>query len=240
MPLAPVQKPFDASAYLTPESDAVALLVLGHQTQMHNLITLTNYKTRIALHALGHASAGAAGPADEAAAHPVSDASLPEDTRHQFERPAEQLLRYLLFANETELPSLDAQEIVASSAFAREFAARGPRDSRGRSLRDFDLSTRIFRYPCSYLIYSEAFDALPEPAKTYVYHRLLQILSGQDDDADFASLSAQDRQAILEILLETKPGLPPEWQDYAHSHQLRLTSALEQRGQPSPQRGMRK
>ncbi len=127
-----------------------------------------------------------------------------------------------------------------SSAFAREFAARGPRDSKGRSLRDFDLSKRIFRYPCSYLIYNEAFDALPEPSKTYVYHRLLQILSGEDDDLDFESLSAEDRTAILEILLETKPGLPQEWQDYAHSHQLRLTNALDRRGQQSPQRGTRK
>jgi hypothetical protein len=219
VPLSPIQKPYDASAYLTPGSDAVALLVLGHQTQMHNLITLTNYKTRIALHALAQQNAGSAGSAGEAAAPPVDVTSLPEATRRQFERPAEQLLRYLLFANETELPNPDGKEVIASSAFAREFAARGPRDSKGRSLRDFDLSKRIFRYPCSYLIYNEAFDALPEASKTYVYHRLLQILSGQDDDPDFESLSAQDRQAILEILLETKPGLPQEWHDYAKSLQ---------------------
>jgi len=110
-------------------------------------------------------------------------------------------------------------EYRLQQAFAREFAARGPRDSKGRSLRDFDLGKRIFRYPCSYLIYNEAFDSLPEASKTYVYHRLLQILSGEDDDPDFESLSAQDRQAILEILLETKPGLPQEWHDYAKSIQ---------------------
>ncbi len=217
--LATLEKTFDASAYLAPGSDAVALLVLSHQTQMHNLITLTNYKTRIALHALASQSA-AAGSVEGPVAQAVADAPLPEATRKQFERPAEQLLRYLLFANETELPSLDAKEVVASSAFACEFAARGPRDSKGRSLRDFDLHTRIFRYPCSYLIYSDAFDALPEPSKTYVYHRLLQILSGQDKDPDFDSLSGEDRQAILEILLQTKQGLPPEWNDYAQSHQL--------------------
>ncbi len=234
------ERAFDPSAYLTPESDEVALLVLAHQTQMHNLITLTNYKTRIALHALASQSADAAGSAEGVTPPPASDAPLPEGTRRQFERPAEQLLRYLLFANETQLPNLDARQVIASSAFAREFAARGPRDSQGRSLRDFDLSTRIFRYPCSYLIYSDAFDALPEPSKTYLYHRLLQILSGQDDDPDFESLSAQDRQAILEILLETKVGLPQEWQDYAHSHRLRVTSALDQRGQQSLQRGTRK
>jgi hypothetical protein len=59
-----------------------------------------------------------------------------------------------------------------TSGFAEAFAARGPRDPKGRSLRDFDLRTRLFKYPCSCLIYSESFEALPEPAKTYVYHRL--------------------------------------------------------------------
>jgi hypothetical protein len=229
-PFEVLAKSFDPSAYLTSTSDDVALLVLAHQTQMHNLITLTNYKTRIALHAL----------TAQGVAQPGATEELPETTRRQFEKPAEQLLRYLLFSNETELPGLDAKSVIANSAFAREFAARGLRDSKGRSLRDFDLSTRIFRYRCSYLIYSEAFDALPGPAKTYVYQRLLAILSGQDTDPDFAALSAAERQAIFEILLETKPGLPQEWQDYAHSRRLQVTSALEHPEQQSSQRGTRR
>ncbi len=49
-----------------------------------------------------------------------------------------------------------------------------PAIPRGRSLRDFDLHTRIFKYPCSYLIYSEAFDAIPEPAKEYIYGRVIR------------------------------------------------------------------
>ena len=69
-------------------------------------------------------------------------------------------------------------------------------------MRDFDLHKRIFRYPCSYLIYSEAFDALPEPARGYVYHRLLQVLSGEDQSEDFTRLSASDRRAVLEILVD--------------------------------------
>jgi len=233
--LAPLGKSFDSSAYLVPGSDEVALLVLAHQTQMHNLITLTNYKTRIALHALANQPSAAASA--DGAVPPATHEPLPENTRRQFERPAEQLLRYLLFANETPLPNLDAKELVGSSAFAREFAARGPRDTRGRSLRDFDLNRRIFRYRCSYLIYSDAFDALPEPSKGYVYQRLLQILSGEDQDADFESLSTQDRQDILAILLETKPGLPQEWRDYARSHHLRVASAADQSEQKSSQKG---
>ncbi len=207
---------FDPARYLAPYSDDVALLVLGHQTQMHNLITLTNYRTRIALHDAGLAAGE----------------ELPADLRERLEKPAEQLLRYLLFASETRLPDLDPATVIGASAFAREFAARGPFDSRGRSLRQFDLSTRIFRYPCSYLIYSDAFDALPEPSRGYVYRRLLEVLSGKDQSPDFAALSAQDRRAILEILLQTKPGLPQEWHDYARANQIRVAA----RTRPSNQR----
>jgi hypothetical protein len=210
---------YNPADYLVPDSDAVALLVLSHQTQMHNLITLTNYKTRIALYALQTQQAQSA---DGHASTTTDTASLPEATRRQFERPAEQLLRYLLFANEAPLTDLHAQADLQASPFAVEFAARGLRDSKGRSLRDFDLGTRIFRYPCSYLIYSDAFDAIPQPAKDYVYHRLLQILSGQDQSEDFARISAADRHAVLEILLETKPDLPEEWQAYARSNHLNI------------------
>jgi hypothetical protein len=219
--LDPVPQPFDPSKYLKSGSDQVALLVLAHQTQMHNLITLTNYQTRLALYALAQ-NAGA-GQGSVNATAPALDA-LPENTRNQIERPVEQLLRYLLFTGETPLGGLNARQVIASSPFAQEFAARGVRDSKGRSLRDFDLHDRIFQYPCSYLIYSSAFDALPDPAKGYVYHRLLQILSGEDQSKDFAELSAKSRQAILSILIETKPGLPAEWQDYARSNHLRLAS----------------
>jgi hypothetical protein len=180
----------DTSDYLTGYRDIVAHLVLAHQTQMHNLITQTNYQTRLALYA----------GKDADAAH------------RQFERPAEQLVRYLLFANEAPLE----EPVAGTSGFAQEFAARGPRDARGRSLRDFDLERRIFRYPCSYLIYSEAFDAIPQPAKDYVYRRIFDVLSGREQGPEFASLSAEDRQAILEILVATKPGLPEEWKEFVN------------------------
>jgi len=218
--LTPVAQPFDASAYLTPNSDQVALLVLAHQTQMHNLITLTNYQTRLALYDLAKTAGDGAG---QGAPAPSLEA-LPEATRQKITAPAEQLLRYLLFANETPLGGLDARQVIGASAFAREFQARGVHDSKKRSLRDFDLHDRIFRYPCSYLIYSSAFDAIPEPAKGYVYRRLLEVLSGRDQSPDFAGLSAADRQAILSILLETKAGLPAEWRDYARSNHLRLAA----------------
>ena len=179
----------DTSLYLTGTSDIVAHLVLDHQTQMHNLITQTNYQTRIALDSQ---SAGA---------------------KQQMERSAEQLVRYLLFAKEARLEG----PVKGDSGYAKAFSAHGPRDTQGRSLRDFDLHTRLFRYPCSYLIYSEAFDAIPGPAKEFIWHRLFEVLSGRDQSPEFASLTAEDRRAVLEILVATKPGLPAEWYETASS-----------------------
>lgn len=188
---------FPTRPYLSVHSDLVAQLVLAHQTQMHNLITLTNFRTRMALHAESVKSGAEAGPAGilVEAAHP------------QVERSAEELVRYLLLADEVTLDD----PVAGSSGFAEEFAARGPRDPEGRSLREFDLRRRLFKYPCSYLIYSDAFDALPAPAKDYVYRRLLEILTGRSDPPGFAHLTSSDRKAIFEILLATKPGLPDAW-----------------------------
>jgi hypothetical protein len=212
--LVPLVKPVEASGYLFAGSDVVAHLVLAHQTQMHNLITLTNYKTRLALYSQAQqAKTGASG-----------DTPLSQSGRQQFERPAEQLLRYLLFVNEAPLPGADTEHALASSVFARDFEARGVRDSKGRSLRDFDLNNRIFKFPCSYLIYSDSFDALPEPAKGYVYRRLLEVLSGRDQSTDFDGLLAQDRRAILEILLATKPSLPQEWKEYARVNHVQVAT----------------
>lgn len=213
--LTSLSKPFDASTYLSPDSDIVAHLVLAHQTQMHNLITLVNYKTRLALYAEANRNKATGQPADT----PLSD-----NARRQFERPSEQLLRYMLFINEAPLSSTGIERIEGSSSFAREFSSRGIRDAKGRSLRDFDLQRRIFRYPCSYLIYTESFDSLPEPAKGYIYHRLFEVLTGQDQSPDFAQVSQQDRRAIFEILLATKPGLPEEWREYAKSNHLQIAT----------------
>ena len=198
---------FDRSIYLTADSDIVAHLVLAHQTQMHNLITETNYKTRIALYD--------AQRQDKAEATSPSPGALSDGVRKQFEGPAEALVQYMLFANEVPL----TDRIRGTSGFTQQFPGLGPRDARGRSLRQFDLRTRIFKYPCSYLIYSESFDALPEPAKQYVYHRLFQVLTEQDTSSTFARLTHRDRRNVLEILLATKKDLPAEWHQFGrHTH----------------------
>ncbi|MDB6030246.1 MAG: hypothetical protein JWM16_584, partial [Verrucomicrobiales bacterium] len=93
----------------------------------------------------------------------------------------------------------------------KEFAAKGPKDKKGRSLRDLQLQTRLFKFPCSYLIYSEAFDALPAQLKENIYQRLWNILNGKDSDPEFQKIPAETRRAILEILVDTKKNLPAYW-----------------------------
>jgi hypothetical protein len=92
-----------------------------------------------------------------------------------------------------------------TTSFAKDFASLGPRDARGRSLRDFDLETRLFRHPLSFLVYSESFDALPEVASRAFYQRLDAILRGDEQDTAYAHLTAADRKAVREILEATKP-----------------------------------
>jgi hypothetical protein len=188
---------FSTAPYLTPHSDIVSLMVLEHQTEMHNLITRANFQTRLALHEEAEINKALGRPADHHS----------ETTVSRIRSAGEPLVRYMLFSDEAAL----TDRIECGSGFAKEFTARGPRDGKGRSLRDFDLRRRLFAYPCSYLIYSKEFDALPGPMKDYVYRRLLEVLTGRDGSPEFAHLSGADRDTILEILLATKPDVPVNW-----------------------------
>lgn len=123
-----------------------------------------------------------------------------------------ELVDYLLFIDEEALPG----PITGVSTFAKTFPERGPRDSKGRSLRELDMRTRMMRYPCSFLIYSEQFEALPPNVKRDVYARMWEILSGGEAQPRYARLSADDRRNIIEILRDTKPDLP-EYFDGAQS-----------------------
>ncbi len=98
--------------------------------------------------------------------------------------------------------------IIPCETFSQTFPRRGPRDSKGRSLRDFDLQKRLFKYPLSFLIYSRTFDALPDDARDRILRRVFAVLSGRDTSAKFAWLTAEDRRNVLEILRDTKPNLP--------------------------------
>src|SRR5262249_8615033 len=114
---------------------------------------------------------------------------------------------YLLFSEEARL----SDRVEGNSTFAADFAKKGPRDKKGRSLRDFDLEHRLFKYPCSYLIYSEAFAQLPEAIKDVAYRQVYNVLTNRHPGPGFDHLSADDRRVILEILRDTKSDLPAYW-----------------------------
>ena len=181
IPLMSLDKTFDTRGYLAPYSDIAALMVFEHQMQMTNRLTRLGWETRVAVHEK----------------RPIASSSA-------FRERVSEVVDYMLFVDEASI----ASTIQGTSGFAASFSQRGPRDSKGRSLRQLDLTTRLLRYPCSYMIYSAQFDSLPAAAKAAVYDRLWAILSGKDKDVRYQHLSANDRRAVLEILRETKPDLP--------------------------------
>jgi hypothetical protein len=169
---------FDLDGYLSPYSDIVALMVFDHQLHMMNLLARMSWEAR------------AAEAKPEAKA--LTDAV------------AREVVDYMLFVDEAPLPA----RVEGSSGFAERFSARGPKDSRDRSLYQLDLTTRLLRYPCSYMIYSDAFDGLPAAARDAVYRRMYAVLAGAEQTPRYSRLSPSDRLAIIDILRETKRDLP--------------------------------
>ncbi|MEO8100754.1 MAG: hypothetical protein ABI811_23855 [Acidobacteriota bacterium] len=176
-PLSDLRTKFPVDRYLSPYSDAAALLVFDHQMHLMNLITRMNWETR-------------AGTQEKR-----------RDLDRVIEEGARELVDYLLFVDEVPLKG----RASGTSGFAAKFAAQGPMDSKGRRLRKLNLETRVFEYPCSYMIYSEAFNALPGQAKAAIYRRMWRVLSGGEKDVRYARLAGAGRRAVIEILRETKP-----------------------------------
>ena len=170
----------ETRGYLSAASDISGLLVFDHQMHAINLLTKLNWESRVAK---ADDDVGA-----NAAVHLLVD----------------ELADYLLFAGE-EPPSAP---LTPRPGFASSLAARTPKDHLGRSFAQFDLDNRLLRYPCSFMIYSDAFNALPPGVKASVYRRMIDTLSVNDAHANRTRISAADRRAILEILRDTKPDFP--------------------------------
>jgi hypothetical protein len=113
----------------------------------------------------------------------------------------EPLLRALFFTDAAPLTG----QVVTSSGFTERFAQHGPRDAEGRSLRDLQLERRLFRYPLSYMIYTESYNALPAYALEYLDARIVDVLTGADRSGIAGNLGAEDRKAIGQILVATLP-----------------------------------
>ena len=186
----------DTAPYLTDHSDIVALMLLEHQSQMHNFIARASMEARIA----SYYDRGI----NEALDRPLDTVS--PSTQRRIAAAGEKLVRYMLFADEIPLTN----SISGHSGFVEQFQSNqlhaAQFDSQGRSLRELDLQTRLLKYPCSYLIHSDAFDALPESMAKFVRDRLKEVLTSSESTEGFEHLSNADRANIISILSETKPG----------------------------------
>ena len=183
----------DRRRYLAPHSDLVALMVLEHQVRLTNLITRVAWESKLALAYHANRAVMLNEPAGE----------WSDSIRRRIEQPAEVLLRSLLMVDESPLTA----PVRGTSGFEREYSARGPRDSRNRSLYELDLNRRLYRYRCSPLIYSEQFAGLPREVRDYVYRRLVEVLNGEDRSQDFTGITDEERTAVLTILKDTLPDL---------------------------------
>lgn len=185
----------DTSPYPRDTSDIVALMVLEHQITVENQISYIRFKAPTVLRRRGP---------EQALAAPSWDA-LPAAAQQILAPMMDELVERLVLLDAAGF----ASRISGSRAFIDGFTAHGPRDDEGRSLRDLDLSKRLFRYPLSYLIYSESFAAMPAYAKDYVYRGLAAYLEGETQLAGSSQYSLQDRRAALEILAATQPEILP-------------------------------
>ena len=167
--------------YLSPESDIVALLVFDHQVRAINLMTRLNWEGRVA--GADALSRGDIGPLREL---------------------TNELADYLLFVGEMP-PSVP---LIPLKRFAERLEAKTPKDRTGRSFGQLDVTSRLLQYPCSYMVYSAAFDALPPAVKQAIYHRMIAQLSSSGPRSALPRLGADERRAILEILRDTKPDFP--------------------------------
>lgn len=170
-------------------SDIVALMVLEHQCRVHNLINAAAMEYRRAhwlariLDPQADPDAGSAGRIAAHAANRLADA--------------------LLFKDEAPLGQ---HGVDGDPDYQKAFAAGYPKTADGRSLADFHLHSRLFRHFCSYMVYSHAFESLPDGVKRPLIARLRERLSDADDAADAAEwISPVERRKVVAILEETLP-----------------------------------
>ena len=175
--LASISSRIDAARYLEPGSDVVSLLTLEHQSGFVNLVTRINAQYR---------------GLNNLAIKPALRA-----TQDDIDFSLDELAGYMIFADEVALPS----PVTGSSDFTRDFEARGPRDGQGRSLRQFDLVTHLFRYPLSFMIYSQSFDTLNPAAKARVWRLAYDRLRSKGASG----------AAAIAIVAATKPDAPDFW-----------------------------
>lgn len=175
------------SKYLSSKSDIVALLVHEHQTHVHNLLTRVNFEERLRRWQVTRHIDGRDTIVTETEAAPTTASATEEE-----------LIRALLCIDSADF----ASPIEGDSGFAEQFERLAPVDAKGRSLRQLDLQTRLFKHRCSYLIRSHAFRALPEPARSRIAGRLRDVLSAGNPPAAYATIPHSERATLVEMLAD--------------------------------------
>ncbi len=177
------EKRVKSNAYLRKGAEVLPMLVHDHQTHMHNYFTRVSFDAQRSHAMYGHL--------------------------RYLRNQVDALLRYLLLPEEAPLTS----PVPANPEFMEAFRKGARKDSKGRSLKDLDLQTRVFTYPCSFLIYSDSFQQLPTALRDLVLFKLWEILTCQNEQLPFSNLSQEAKTAALEILRETLPDLPSYWSE---------------------------
>jgi hypothetical protein len=189
----------DTRRYLLKTSDVIPLLMHDHQVHVHNVLSTANQDARIALHRW---------PAMR------EILGLPKDAPPQgscvvvFDSQAEKVLDALLCRDEAAWP---AGGLQGDGVFAPAYAKTRKPYANGRSLRVLDLQSRLFRYRCSPLIYSQSFASLPKELRDIILLRLSSGLRAFPPSPSFGHLVEDDRVASHEILSATLPNLPAGW-----------------------------
>ena len=182
-----------------PTGDIVAVSVHEHQVYVHDVLAAANQTARLSL---------ARWPATREILQLPADAPLAGSTLVSLTSEADKVIAALLCRDE---PALPGEGLRGDGDFEKSYAQGRRPDPQGRALRDLDLKTRLFRYRCSPLIYSESFRGFPPELRTLVLTRLASVLRAEQTPAEYAYLPAAERQAIDEILTATLPDLPAGW-----------------------------
>jgi hypothetical protein len=193
-----LEKYFETGDYLAATSDVVALLVFEHQLTMHNALTRANFAIRRMI-AYQHGL-------QKAFKEPLTDEPAYDSVKNVFTRTTEDVVDRLLFRNAANLP----EGVFGDEAFQEQFTKNAPR-AGGHSLKDLQLSNRIFANRCSFLIYSPQFLGLPEGLKSRIFARLDQALRSRDPEDRYAYLSEIEKQRIQDILWQTHPDAKRFW-----------------------------
>lgn len=190
---------FEVDRYLRARSDVVALLVFEHQVTVQNALTRANQSTRKML--------AYQRSLQEAFKEPLTDEPSYDSVKSVFASTTQEVVDRLLFRNAAALPA----GIEGNKDFLSVFSASARKDSQGDSLRDFELTNRLFKLRCSYLIYSQSFEALVPSLKALIFRRLGEVLTGNDPGGRYDYIPAEEKSRIHRVLAETVPEISSYW-----------------------------